>query len=126
LQQLEDVPTRGREDAVLLTSEMVSTPKHPAVPPGGRVDVRAVRHGDVLRIEVVNRRKPWGIGSNVERPGWDLRHGEPVAPSGWGLQLVDRVAARWGTVHETGRTMVWFEVELEPPNDEMPERGPRG
>jgi anti-sigma regulatory factor (Ser/Thr protein kinase) len=33
---------------------------------------------------------------------------EPTLEGGWGLYLVDRVAARWG-VHE-GSTHVWFEV----------------
>ncbi|HEX5950405.1 MAG TPA: ATP-binding protein [Actinomycetota bacterium] len=109
-----DVPEARRDDAMLLTSEVVSNAvKHPSAHPNGRVELRAVRRGDILRIEVANRREPWGIGPHAERPGWDLRSVEPVTPSGWGLQLVDRLAARWGTVHESSRTVVWFEVELE-------------
>jgi anti-sigma regulatory factor (Ser/Thr protein kinase) len=33
---------------------------------------------------------------------------EPTLAGGWGLQLVDRVAARWGV--REGSTHVWFEV----------------
>ena len=33
---------------------------------------------------------------------------EPTVDGGWGLHLVDQVAARWG-VHE-GSTHVWFEI----------------
>lgn len=109
-----DVPETHRADAVLLTSEVVSNAvKHPSAQPDGRIELRVMRRGTVLRIEIANRREPWGIGASAERPGWDLRRAEPIAPSGWGLQLVDRLAARWGTVHETRRTVVWFEVELE-------------
>ncbi|HEU4354636.1 MAG TPA: ATP-binding protein [Actinomycetota bacterium] len=111
------VPESGRDDAVLLTSEVVANAvKHPAHP-DGRVELRATRHGNVLRIEVANRREPWRIGPPVERPGWELRGAEDLAPSGWGLQLVDRLAARWGTIHEPDRTVVWFEVEIDPAAD---------
>ncbi|HET9723250.1 MAG TPA: ATP-binding protein [Actinomycetota bacterium] len=110
-----DVPEAGRDDAILLTSEVVSNAvKHPGAHPDGRVELWAIRNGNVLRIEVANRREPWGIGAPAERPGWDLRRAEALAPSGWGLQLVDRLAARWGTVHESDRTVVWFEVEFDP------------
>lgn len=110
-----DVPGDGRDDAVLLTSEVVGNAvKHPPAHPDGRVELRATRHGNLLRIEVANRREPWRIGPPVERSGWDLRGAEGLAPSGWGLQLVDRLAARWGTVHEPERTVVWFEVEVDP------------
>ncbi|HSD48223.1 MAG TPA: ATP-binding protein [Actinomycetota bacterium] len=110
-----DVPEGGRDDAVLLTSEVVSNAvKHPGAHPDGRVELWATRSENVLRIEVANRREPWGIGPPVEQPGWDLRRAEALAPSGWGLQLVDQLAARWGTIHESDRTLVWFEVELGP------------
>lgn len=107
------MPETHRADAILLTSEVVSNAvKHPGAKSDGRIELRVLRRGNVLRIEVANRREPWGIEASAERPGWDLRRAEPVATSGWGLQLVDRLAARWGTVHETRRTVVWFEVEL--------------
>jgi anti-sigma regulatory factor (Ser/Thr protein kinase) len=109
-----DVPEARRQDAVLLASEVVSNAvKHPTAQPDGRIELRAALREDVLRIEVANRRDLWEIGPNTERTGWDLRP-KPVARSGWGLQLVDRLASRWGTVHESGRTVVWFEVELGP------------
>lgn len=108
------MPEARLEDAILLTSEVMSNAvKHPATHRDGRVDLRALRRGDVLRIEIGNRRDPWGVGLPAERPGWDLRRVERIPPSGWGLQLVDRLAARWGTVHEPNRTVVWFEVELD-------------
>jgi len=34
--------------------------------------------------------------------------------SGWGLTIVDRMADRWGVI-ENGSTIVWFEIDLEPP-----------
>jgi anti-sigma regulatory factor (Ser/Thr protein kinase) len=111
-----DVPDEDRlEDAVLLTSEIVSNAvKHPRKDDVAQVKLLAVRRGNVLRVEVANRRDPREIGAQDERPGWDLQRAEPAGPSGWGLQLVDRLAARWGTVHEPSRTIVWFEVALGP------------
>ena len=108
-----DVPDHRRDDVVLLTSEIVSNAvKHPG-DPDGLVGLRATRHEDVLRIEVANGREPRRIARPAEPPAWDLRPADALPPSGWGLQLVDRLAARWGTVHEIDRTVVWFEVDLD-------------
>jgi anti-sigma regulatory factor (Ser/Thr protein kinase) len=72
----------------------------------------AVRHGqgvitlkarvdqDRLLVEVIDE----GSGFELALRGTDLQQ-----LGGWGLQIVDAEASRWG-VHE-GTTHVWFEIE---------------
>jgi anti-sigma regulatory factor (Ser/Thr protein kinase) len=87
---------RVRHDARLLLSELVSN----AVMHGAGPDLRVafdVKSDGRLRCEVVDDGKSF---VPAER--------EPDSDDGWGLQLVDRLATRWG-VHE-GSTHVWFEL----------------
>jgi hypothetical protein len=37
---------------------------------------------------------------------------DDVLLGGWGLVLVERIAARWGVGHGASGTRVWFEVEF--------------
>ncbi|NKY98201.1 ATP-binding protein [Nocardiopsis dassonvillei subsp. albirubida] len=37
--------------------------------------------------------------------------GEPGAVGGWGLRMVATESSRWGTLHDGGRTTVWFELD---------------
>jgi anti-sigma regulatory factor (Ser/Thr protein kinase) len=100
-----DLPAAVRQDVLLLVTELVAN---------------AVRHAGVgpdqyLRIEL--RRWPRRVRVEVVDPGG---HFAPVRPrpitdepGGWGLVLVERVAARWGVGHGAPGTAVWFEVEVE-------------
>lgn len=77
-----------------------------------------VRHGDgtgpiELRVTV----EPSTIRVEVEDPGHGFRPEPGTGPidrsEGWGLLLVERLAARWGVV-ASGTTLVWFELDRAP------------
>jgi anti-sigma regulatory factor (Ser/Thr protein kinase) len=92
------------DDARLLVSELVSNSvRHADQPPGAPLRIRAFGVGGVVRVEVEDR----GQGSlrrRADRPG----------QGGFGLQLVEVLAARWGVNHEHG-TRVWFELAARGP-----------
>jgi anti-sigma regulatory factor (Ser/Thr protein kinase) len=76
----------------------------------------AVRHGGAggeHLIELELRAIEGGVGVVVSDPGPGFAPSSRTSPiedpGGWGLVLVDRMAARWGVVHDT-RTRVWFEL----------------
>jgi anti-sigma regulatory factor (Ser/Thr protein kinase) len=84
-------------DAELLVSELASN----ALRHGrGEITLRARLDDDRLLVEVVDE------GSGFERA---LCHRDFEDVGGWGLEIVEDVASRWG-VHE-GTTHVWFELE---------------
>jgi two-component sensor histidine kinase len=88
---------------LLLTCELVSNSvKH------GRAHT-----GDLIEVEL--RVIEGGIGVLVSDsgPGFSpSRRRAPLEePGGWGLVLVDRLAERWGVVHDR-RTRVWFELDV--------------
>jgi len=84
-------------DAELLVSELASN----ALRHGrGEITLRARLDADRLFVEVIDE------GSGFERT---LRREEFEQVGGWGLDIVEDVASRWG-VHE-GTTHVWFELE---------------
>ncbi len=88
-------------DAELLVSELASN----ALRHGrGEITLRARLDDDRLRVEVIDE------GSGFERA---LRHHDFDVVGGWGLEIVEDVASRWG-VHE-GTTHVWFELERRGP-----------
>lgn len=89
------------EDLRLLVSEVVAN---------------SVRHGEgagpiELRVTI----GPANVHVEVEDPGPGFRpvdDGSLVARThGWGLVLVERLAARWGVV-AGATTTVWFELDL--------------
>ena len=90
------------DDVRLLVSELVTNSvRHSGVGPGDRVRLTVASRGDKVRVEVVDP------GSGFEpRP----RTADQEKGSGWGLHLVERLAARWG-VESGRRTRVWFEIE---------------
>jgi serine/threonine-protein kinase RsbW len=107
------LPDPMREDAVLLTTELVTNSiRHADLGPGDHVDVTAVWSGTVLRIIVRDS------GSGV--PPSDIVAGSirpsPGGQSGWGLYLVDRLSTRWGT-NLGGTVGFWFELEQARPVD---------
>jgi serine/threonine-protein kinase RsbW len=92
-------------DAPLVVSELVTNSlRHAGLPDGGAVRVFAQFTDDVLRLEVedagtggVRRRAP-----NRDRGG------------GFGLNIVDALAARWGVERDRG-TLVWVELATASP-----------
>lgn len=101
------LPDPVREDAVLLTTELVTNSiRHADLGPDDHVDVTASWSGTVLRVIVRDS------GSGV--PPSDIVAGSirpsPGGQSGWGLYLVDRLSTRWGT-NLGGTVGFWFELE---------------
>ena len=97
------VPEHVLEDAELLTTELVAN----GVRHGGATDDEALRirlegrHGS-LRVEVAD---PGSNPFRVAPRQADIENG-----GGIGLQLVDRLATRWG-VGDGPHTSVWFELD---------------
>lgn len=82
----------------LLISELVSNSvKHCGV---GSVQVEIEATGGSVRVDVID------VGPAFV-PG--PRTAEPDAEGGWGLVLVDQLATRWGSVHQSAH--VWFEID---------------
>jgi anti-sigma regulatory factor (Ser/Thr protein kinase) len=87
------------DDACLLVSELVTNSVlHSDQPAGAPLRISGFALNGVVRVEVEDR----GQGP-VRR-----RADDPV-DGGFGLQLLDLLAARWGVTHEHG-TRVWFEL----------------
>jgi len=84
-------------DAELLVSELASNAfRHGR----GDITLRGRLDEDRLFVEVIDE------GSGFERT---LRKEDFDQVGGWGLDIVEGIASRWG-VHE-GTTHVWFELE---------------
>jgi anti-sigma regulatory factor (Ser/Thr protein kinase) len=98
------LPTAVREDVLLLVTELVTNAvRHAGVGPGGSLQVELRRWAQRVRVEVVD-------------PGTEFTRVRPRLsrddPGGWGLVLVDRIAARWGVGRGPAYTRVWFEIEF--------------
>jgi anti-sigma regulatory factor (Ser/Thr protein kinase) len=99
------LPPAVRSDVLLLVTELVANAvRHGGVGPDQSLRVELRRWPRRLRVEVVD---PGGHFAQVRsRSSTD-------EPGGWGLVLVERIAARWGVGHGESGTRVWFEVEFE-------------
>ncbi len=90
------------ESARLLVSELVTNSLLHGIAEGdGWIDVVIERRARCLRIEVAD---PASTGRHPV-----LRSVDPTSTSGWGLQLVDRLASDWGVETDCG-TCVWCEI----------------
>lgn len=99
---LAGVSGRTVEAAALLVSELVTNSvRHSGTAPDETVILRICSVRPAVRIEVVD----WGTGFQFRPRSTPLDR-----PGGWGLQLVERLARRWG-VEEGPPTTVWFELE---------------
>ena len=96
------VPASVIESARLLVTELVTNSLLHGIAEGdGWIDVLIERRAQCLRIEVAD---PASTGRSPV-----LRSVDQSSTSGWGLQLVDRLASDWGV--ETGSgTCVWCEI----------------
>jgi len=99
-----DLPGDALNDGKVLLTELVTNAiRHGA---GGDGWVRLiVRELDrMLRIEVTDSGELDGVPA-IQPP-------TPGRVGGWGLQVVDSVATRWGVTNEAGRT-VWCELAID-------------
>jgi anti-sigma regulatory factor (Ser/Thr protein kinase) len=101
------LPVDIRDDLRLLMSEvMTNAVRHgtPADPPSdSTIRVRIGLEHECVRIEVHDRGT--GFEHAPRGPGSEL-------DSGWGVHFVDQLADRWGSGHDAGVWVVWFEVCL--------------
>lgn len=96
------LPALVAESARLVVSELVTNSiVHGGSGRDGWIDLIIERRAGCVRIEVVDS------ASSGRRPV--LREVDPTSTSGWGLQLVDRLAAAWGIESGSG-TRVWCEI----------------
>jgi serine/threonine-protein kinase RsbW len=94
-------------DAQLLVVELVTNSvRHAEVPADAVISVRARAGVGVMRLEVDDD----GRTGSVARRAPDLQNG-----GGFGLNVVERLSARWGVDRDAG-TRVWAELAFPPPD----------
>jgi anti-sigma regulatory factor (Ser/Thr protein kinase) len=99
-----DLPAGVREDVLLLVTELVANAlQHGGAGPEEEVEVEMRLWPQRVRVEVVDP------GTDVTGVRARPSHADP---GGWGLVLVDRIAARWGVGRGASFTRVWFEIEF--------------
>lgn len=93
----EGVDAAVAAPAVLLTSEVVT---NSVIHGEGDLELQIDVSADAVRVEVAD-------GGN----GCPVREDVPIdAEHGRGLNIVARLATRWGVALDIGKTMVWFEL----------------
>ncbi|WP_236568024.1 MULTISPECIES: ATP-binding protein [unclassified Nocardiopsis] len=76
--------------------------------PGGEVTVAVFKLPGRYQVRITDQ------GPRDEDSFPHPRPWGPTEESGFGLRLVAAEASRWGTIHEYGRTTVWFEIDRAP------------
>jgi anti-sigma regulatory factor (Ser/Thr protein kinase) len=85
-----------------VTELVTNAVRHAGVGPEGSLQVELRRWRQRVRVEVAAPGPgPGRVPPRSDKPG----------PGGWGLVLVDRIAARWGVDRGPSRTCVWFEID---------------
>jgi len=96
-----ELSAESRADALLLVSELVANSvRHAGAPAGAPVRLTAELMKQVLRLEVTDTGHGGRFGPRA--PDFELGHG-------FGLQIVDSVAERWG-IEDAPGTRVWCEL----------------
>jgi anti-sigma regulatory factor (Ser/Thr protein kinase) len=91
-------------DMRLLVSELVTNcVKHARTGPEESIVLTVDIHDDRVRVSVKDE------GPGFEPPATPVTEAAAEAGSGWGLFLVDQLAAAWGVERQAGAT-VWFEL----------------
>ena len=103
LDRLEGSLTRDQLDELrLLVSELLTNSIRHGGQPTGWITLEVEIYSNSIRVVVSDR------GEGFEPEPVPTPHVD--RPGGWGLCLVDRLAARWG-VERSDATAVWFELE---------------
>jgi anti-sigma regulatory factor (Ser/Thr protein kinase) len=99
-----ELPPDVRDDVLLLVTELVTNAVcHAGVGPDDSLKVEAWRWARRVRVEVADP----GPGITQRAPRRALS-----GAGGWGLVLVDRIAARWGAQSGPSYNRVWFEIDF--------------
>jgi anti-sigma regulatory factor (Ser/Thr protein kinase) len=100
-----ELPSAARSQVLLLLTELVNNAVvHGGVGPDGWLRVEIVRTSGHLHVEVRD-----------DGPGFAWRAQPRVGeddPGGFGLFLIERLAARWGVVRDEAGTKVWFDYAI--------------
>ena len=103
LDRLERSLTRDQLDELrLLVSELLTNSIRHGAQQTGWITLEVEIYSNSIRVVVSDR------GDGFEPEPVPAPHVD--RPGGWGLCLVDRLAARWG-VERSDATAVWFELE---------------
>jgi anti-sigma regulatory factor (Ser/Thr protein kinase) len=98
------VPRRIIDDAVLLTSELVTNAvRHAGLDEQDEIEVKVSVDTRVLRVTVRDPGPGFDPEAVVRRRSDD---------GGWGLDLLRRLSSRWGVDRGSAGTDVWFEIDL--------------
>lgn len=97
------VPSRIVDDAILLTSELVTNAvRHAGLDDQDEIEVTVSVDPRILRITVRDR-----------GPGFDPEAMVPRSDEGgWGVDLHRRLSSRWSVDRDSAGTDVWFEIDL--------------
>ena len=99
----EALPSEMREDAALLTSEVVTNSvRHAGQSADDGIGMELTLSDDHLRVSVTD-----------DGPGFEPDLDAPPrerAMGGFGLVLVDRISDRWGVIRDRPN-VVWFELD---------------
>lgn len=74
--------------------------------PGGEVTIALHRLPNRVQVRITDQGQHNNGGTTPHVRLWD-----PMREGGFGLRLVAVQANRWGTLHESGGTTVWFEID---------------
>jgi anti-sigma regulatory factor (Ser/Thr protein kinase) len=102
----DGLPAATRDDVLLVVSELVSNAvRHAGVRADQPIHVQVQLLAEEVLVEVVDG------GPGFAR---EFALSARTESGGWGLFLVDRIAARWGVDHVAAGTRVWSEIPLPP------------
>jgi anti-sigma regulatory factor (Ser/Thr protein kinase) len=113
----DHLPEPRLRDLRLLVSELVTNAvRHAGLSDADRIRLLAMRQGGALRVEVHDP----GTGFEPRPPAPD-----PARASGWGLDLVQELADRWGMDGSGPGTRIWFELDADADASPPPTPAPR-
>jgi anti-sigma regulatory factor (Ser/Thr protein kinase) len=98
LLQMRRLPEQSVENALLVSTELVSNAYRHGE---GAIELRVNLRGNRVRIEVVDE-------GHEQAP--TVREEGADETGGWGLQIVDQLALRWGVFD--GTTHVWADLAV--------------
>jgi anti-sigma regulatory factor (Ser/Thr protein kinase) len=103
---LDALPGTVLADAQLLLTEVLSNAiLHGSAGAGARLDVSVEADESIVRVTVTDR--------SPQFPRPEIHPPDPLAASGWGLYLLERLANQWGVEDAPdGGSAVWFELSV--------------